>query len=340
MRPAALDHLGGCPELPSASQALRRTLPELDELRRLVGAEQAFVFGRSSSQGARMLAGSLAGTAPARTVALENRERFSVLERAGCRFVLDVLPPLSSPPRPAAPLPEPTTEMEHLVARILGRLIVGTEGSVVYQVSDSDPRCLALASLRSLATLREAEAVAGSDRPVLLIGESGVGKELVARFIHRSSGRKKFVAISMAQIRGDTAVSELFGHVKGAFTGAASRRLGAFLEAEDGTLFLDEISDLQPDAAGLLLRAIEERRIKPLGSDQETEVRARIVAATNQPEKLRHDLLHRFLHRIVIPPLRERREDIRAIAQFVGFREGFSITEKAIRALTFIFKVD
>jgi transcriptional regulator with GAF, ATPase, and Fis domain len=107
------------------------------------------------------------------------------------------------------------------------------------------------------------------------------------------------------------------------------------VEAGDGTLFLDELADLQPEVAGLLLRAIEECRIRPLGSDQEVAVRARVVAATNQPEKLRPDLLHRFLHRIVIPPLRERKEDIRAIARLVAFRDGFELTEKAIRVLGF-----
>jgi len=335
MRLAGWDQPGGGPDLSTRRHAVVKTLPELEDLARLVGAEQVLVFTRSPSQKIRMLAGSLGSTASDPPAAVKSMERFAVLERAGCLFALEAVPPLPGSQRPGAQPLAPTREIEHLMARILGRLIVGTEGAIVHQVCESDSRCLALCSPRSLAILQEAEAIASSNRPVLLVGESGVGKELLARFIHDASGRSKLVAISMAQIRGDTAVSELFGHAKGAFTGAMSRRLGAFLEAADGTLFLDEVSDLHPDVAGLLLRAMEERRIKPLGSDQEVPVRARIVAATNQPEKLRHDLFHRFLHRIVIPPLRERREDIRAIAQLVAFREGFGISEKAIRALTY-----
>jgi DNA-binding NtrC family response regulator len=171
---------------------------------------------------------------------------------------------------------------------------------------------------------------------VLITGETGVGKELLARFIHRSSGRRKFVPISLAQVRGDTAITELFGHVSGAFTGAMSRRSGAFVEAGDGTLFLDEITEVQEHVSAALLRAIEEKRIKPLGSDSEIEAPARVIAATNRPDKLRHDLFYRFTHRIDIPPLRERPDDIRAIARFLAFREGFEMSEKALTALQFI----
>jgi DNA-binding NtrC family response regulator len=321
---------------PSARQGAWRTLPELDELRRLMGVEQVFVFGRGCSKGNRLLAGSLTGPVPAASLLDTDQNRLRSLERAGCLFALNLFTAFSEAHKGSAFQLETTEEIEHLMARILGRLIVGSEGSVVYQVAESDPRCLALASPGSLAILKEAEGIALSDRPVLLMGESGVGKELLARFIHRASGRQKFVAITMAQIRGDTAVSELFGHTKGAFTGATARRPGAFLEAGEGTLFLDEISEVRPDAAALLLRAIEERSVKPLGSDQEIAVRARILAATNRADDLRHDLFHRFFYRIVVPPLRERPEDIRAIAQFIGFRDGFAISEKALHALTFI----
>jgi transcriptional regulator of acetoin/glycerol metabolism len=104
--------------------------------------------------------------------------------RAGCLFALNLFTAFSEARKPSAFQLETTAEIEHLMARILGRLIVGSEGSVVYQVAESDPRCLALASPRSLAIVKEAEGIALSDRPVLLMGESGVGKELLARFIH------------------------------------------------------------------------------------------------------------------------------------------------------------
>jgi two-component system response regulator FlrC len=218
----------------------------------------------------------------------------------------------------------------------LGKLVLGKEESLISQVSDSDSRCLAASSSSLLKILNEAESMALSGRPILIMGETGVGKELLARFIHQSSGRHKFVPISLAQVRGDTAISELFGHSPGAFTGAMSRRAGAFLEAGNGTLFLDEITEVQDHIAAALLRAIEEKRVKPLGLDNEIEAPARIIAATNRPDKLRHDLFYRFTHRIMIPPLRERPDDIGAIARFIAFRDGFEISEKALTALKFI----
>lgn len=315
-----------------SGQALPKSVSELDLLRQRTGAGAALVFAGSPSRKNRLLAASVTGPTPCPPGPLVGQGGYQLIERAGCAIaLLPDRPPQRKPKTPGERVP--TLELEELVARALGRLILGEAGSVIFQVSEPDSRCLALSSPTSLENLREAKSVAQSDRPVLIIGNTGVGKELLARYIHLASGRKNFVAISMAQMRGETAVSELFGHVEGAFTGATSRRLGAFLEAGEGTLFLDEISEMPRAAAALLLRAIEEKRIKPLGSDRELEAPARVLAATNRPDMLREDLYYRFVHRITVPALKDREEDIRAIALFVAFKEGFEISEKALRAL-------
>ncbi len=322
------------PDLPDlCSQHIpSEIVPELDILRKRMGGRAAFVFTRSPKKTGRILAASLNGPVLAELNPLIVNNGFQCIERAGC--VIALLPGslASRKSKIWTQKPQPM-ELEHLVARILGRLIVGSRDSEIFQVSESSSRCLALSSPVSLELLKQAEQAAHSDRPVLIVGDTGVGKELFARYIHRASGRRNFVAISMAQMHGETAISELFGHEQGAFTGATSRRSGAFLEAQNGTLFLDEISEMPGAASALLLRAIEEKRIKPLGADREIEAPARILAATNRPEQLRDDLFYRFMHRIVIPPLRDRKEDIRAISRFIAFKEGFDFSEKALLAL-------
>ena len=178
------------------------------------------------------------------------------------------------------------------------------------------------------------EKVAETDATVLVRGESGTGKELVAREIHeRSTARRRgaFVAVNCAALPSELIESELFGHEKGAFTGAANRRQGKFEQADGGTLFLDEIGDMSANVQAKLLRALEERRIERLGGNESIPVDVRIISATHRPleqeiEKgnFRADLFYRL--RVVtvdIAPLRERREDIPALAEaFVRLAAG------------------
>jgi two-component system nitrogen regulation response regulator NtrX len=159
---------------------------------------------------------------------------------------------------------------------------------------------------------------------VLIEGESGTGKELVARELHRLSGRalQPFVALNCAALPEQLVESELFGHERGAFTGAVGSRKGAFEAADGGTLFLDEIGELPLAAQAKLLRVLEQRTISRIGSVREIAVAARVVAATNREldqevraERFRQDLLFRLnVHRIRVPPLRDRREDIGLLA--------------------------
>src|SRR5215467_9597435 len=178
-------------------------------------------------------------------------------------------------------------------------------------------------SIRKIYTL--IEQVAPSSASVLITGESGTGKELVARTIHKMSPRKDkpFVAINCSAIPESLMESELFGHEKGAFTGAASRRQGCFELADSGTLLLDEIGEMPALLQAKLLRVIEERAVKRLGSRKEIEIDVRLLAATNrQPQeaiaegKLRSDLLYRLnVFSIHLPSLRERKEDLPVLAQ-------------------------
>jgi DNA-binding NtrC family response regulator len=165
------------------------------------------------------------------------------------------------------------------------------------------------------------EKVAETDATVLIRGESGTGKELVAREIHeRNSVRRNgaFVAVNCAALPSELIESELFGHEKGAFTGAAGRRQGKFEQADGGTLFLDEIGDMSANVQAKLLRALEERRIERLGSNDSIPVDVRFVSATHRPLEqeisagnFRADLFYRLrVVTIDIAPLRERREDI------------------------------
>ncbi|MGE4441231.1 MAG: sigma-54-dependent transcriptional regulator [Desulfomicrobium sp.] len=175
------------------------------------------------------------------------------------------------------------------------------------------------------AVLRDAYRVARSDATILLTGESGSGKEVVAQFIHTHSLRrdKPLVPVNCAAIAPTLLASELFGHEKGAFTGAVNRRKGYFREAHEGTLFLDEIGDMPLELQPSLLRATETGRITPVGSDKESLVDCRLIAATNHnleadvaSGRFRQDLFYRInVITIEIPPLRERPEDIAPLAR-------------------------
>src|SRR5256714_12892406 len=164
------------------------------------------------------------------------------------------------------------------------------------------------------------ERVAPSTASVLITGESGTGKEMVARTLHELSPRKTkpFVAINCSAIPETLIESEIFGHEKGAFTGAAERRAGCFELAEEGTLLLDEIGEMPAGTQAKLLRVLEERKLRRLGSKVETDVDVRVLAATNKvPEdavargELRNDLYYRLnVFNIHMPPLREHKEDL------------------------------
>jgi two-component system response regulator HydG len=162
--------------------------------------------------------------------------------------------------------------------------------------------------------------VAPTDISIIIEGETGVGKEYVARLIHENSTRKSkpFVAMDCGAIPKDLANSELFGHVKGSFTGAVKDKTGVFEQADGGTLFLDEIGNLSYDVQLKLLRAIQERVITRLGDDKSIKIDIRIIAATNDDlrhelaeKRFREDLYHRLNEfNIKLPPLRQRPEDI------------------------------
>lgn len=162
--------------------------------------------------------------------------------------------------------------------------------------------------------------LARSHITVLINGESGTGKELVARALHRHSPRadKPFIALNMAAIPRDLLESELFGHERGAFTGAQARRIGRFEQADGGTLFLDEIGDMPADLQTRLLRVLADGEFFPVGAHAPVKVNVRIIAATHQQldalvaqGRFREDLYHRLnVIRIHLPPLRERRQDV------------------------------
>ncbi|HMA95808.1 MAG TPA: sigma-54 dependent transcriptional regulator [Polyangiaceae bacterium] len=166
--------------------------------------------------------------------------------------------------------------------------------------------------------------VAATNTNVLITGESGTGKELVARALHERSGRKgPFLAINCAALPENLLESELFGHARGAFTDARAARPGLLVEADQGTLFLDEIGDLPLGMQPKILRALQERTVRPLGSTQEIPFDARIVAATNRDlelevehKRFREDLFYRInVVRIDVPPLRVRGNDVLELAQ-------------------------
>ncbi len=175
--------------------------------------------------------------------------------------------------------------------------------------------------------LAQVAKVATTDSTVLILGETGTGKELVARAIHKRSRRssRAFIRVNCPAIPASLIASELFGHEKGAFTGAVQRRLGRFEAADGGTIFLDEVGELPPETQIALLRVLQEREIERLGSSHPITVDVRVVAATNRDLEaaversgVRQDLFYRLnVFPIRIPPLRERLDDIPVLAQYL-----------------------
>ena len=194
------------------------------------------------------------------------------------------------------------------------------------------------------------EKVAPSDARVLITGPNGAGKELVAHAIHSLSDRSKgpMIEVNCAAIPSELIESELFGHVKGSFTGAIKDKQGKFEQATNGTIFLDEIGDMSLIAQAKVLRALQESKVSPVGSDKEIKVDVRVVAATNknmqkeiEAGRFREDLYHRLsVIEIYVPPLDERKEDIKLLvdhfSRMIADEHGTAIKEfdnSAIEAL-------
>lgn len=205
-------------------------------------------------------------------------------------------------------LTKPLQSPEALIA-VVERALAADDGEIVGQ------------SRRLREIVDTADRVAGKDVPVLITGESGTGKELVARRIHARSRRaaKPFVAVNCAALPETLAESELFGHERGAFTGAERQRIGRLEEASAGTLFLDEVGDLSAAVQAKLLRALEEHLVRRVGGTRDIPVDFRLIAATNRDladGDFRSDLYFRLaVVRLEIPPLRERADDIPHLAR-------------------------
>ena len=196
--------------------------------------------------------------------------------------------------------------------------------------------------------VKTAARVAVTDLPVMIRGESGTGKELIARLIHRKSTRaeRPFVAVNCGALPDTLLESELFGHTRGAFTGAESARRGLFEEADGGTLLLDEVTETSPAFQVKLLRVLQEGEFRPLGTNTKKRVNVRVLSATNRdPQTMvdqglfRQDLVYRLQGvSIIVPALRDRREDVRPmslafLAQYGAAARRLSITKDALLAL-------
>ncbi len=223
--------------------------------------------------------------------------------------------------------PFATSELRALAHKALEkRALVAENERLRAQVDRAHPKDLLGKSARMRAVLDLAQRVARSKSTVLVTGESGTGKERVARAIHELSDRhdKPMLVVNCGALPEALMESELFGHDKGAFTGATQKHLGIFREADGGTVFLDEVGELPLQLQVKLLRVLQERKVRGVGQSIETDVDVRVIAATNRnveedvkEGKLRQDLYYRLnVLRIELPPLRERAEDVPELAEY------------------------
>ena len=219
------------------------------------------------------------------------------------------------------------------------------------ELANRDPSSIIVGRAPNMVRLLDlVETIADNDAPVLITGESGTGKELVAKTVHRLSGRNNgpFVAVNCAAFPETLLEAELFGHERGAFTGAVKARDGRFMAAKGGTLFLDEIAEIPPMAQAKLLRVLQEGVIEPLGTNQQVNVDVRVVSAThrNLKERIRDGLFREDLYYrlnvldVAIPPLRDRRSDLPLLVEFFlkrlvkAGREEPSISPRAWAAIS------
>ncbi len=235
-----------------------------------------------------------------------------------------------------------------LLEKAVDRSRLGREVALLRRQTGTGDRAVLLGQSAALQAVRQQiEQAAASAAPVLVLGESGTGKELVARTLHARSPRARaaFVGVNCAAIAESLLESEIFGHEKGAFTGAVERRLGCFEMADGGTLLLDEVAEMHPAVQAKFLRVLEEGTFRRVGGTAELQVDVRVVAATNQDPaaavqagKLRADLFYRLnVFPITLPPLRARPEDIPELAQAflrdAAARNGRAVTGLAPAAL-------
>jgi transcriptional regulator with GAF, ATPase, and Fis domain len=225
----------------------------------------------------------------------------------------------------------------------MAKVSATTEGSKACTASDLP---IVWASRSMTEVIHQAEEIGASDCKVLICGESGVGKDVVARFVHASSRRahRPLVTVNCAALPDALLESELFGHTRGSFTGAYREKVGQLQRAHQGTLFLDEVGEMSPRMQALLLRFLENGELQPIGADEpRARVDVRVLAATNLnlEERVAHgqfreDLLYRLqVIRLVVPPLRERREDIPLLVEHFLARASHSasISEEALNLL-------
>jgi DNA-binding NtrC family response regulator len=215
-------------------------------------------------------------------------------------------------------------EVKDTVDRALKRRAHAGEAAAAPADEPVPPEGLVGRSRGMLTVYKQIAHASADDAPVLITGETGTGKELVARAIHRHGprGRRPFVAVNCGALTETLLESELFGHVRGAFTGAVVDKKGLFEQAADGTIFLDEIGETTPAVQVSLLRVLERHEVRPVGSQRVLTVDVRVIAATHrdldravQEGRLRQDLFYRLnVFRIEVPALRERREDIPLLA--------------------------
>ena len=243
-------------------------------------------------------------------------------------------------------LPKPLVldELQHLMGHIMERRLLRQEVHTLRSRLGEQLRLHELigASPPMQAVKEVMAKAAPTDSPILIEGESGTGKELVAAGIHRLSPRSKgpFIPVNCSAVPADLLESEFFGHVRGAFSGAVADALGLFRSAHGGTLFLDEIAELPPTLQVKLLRVLQEKEVRPVGSTKSYAVDVRVVAATNRKLEeairdgsLRQDLFYRLnVVRIQVPPLRERKADIPAlVAHFLRqFNKRYSREVKGV----------